>query len=172
MAIPPGRKPGNVFVARFFVALIVFYLVIASRPVNDYVVVPFTELIVRAAAVVLHVIREPVTVAGTVIHTSRSAFDVRNGCNGVEAMLLLAAAMIAFPATMRSRLTGLIVACVAIQILNLFRVSFLVWLGEHHRAAFDVVHVTVWQIIVILAALSMFVFWSVKFAETRLDARS
>src|SRR5579872_61861 len=160
-----AQKPGIVFVARFLAALIVFYIVVASAPVNDHVIVPFTELIVRATALVLRGIHEPIAVVGTVIRTSRFALDVRNGCNGVEAMLLIVAAMIAFPATFRSRLAGLFVASAAIQILNLIRVSSLVWLGEHHRAAYDFVHVAVWQTIVILAAVMMFVLWSLKFAE-------
>jgi exosortase/archaeosortase family protein len=91
--------------------------------------------------------------------------DVKNGCNGVEAMLLLVAAILAFPASLRSQLVGLTIASVAIQVLNLFRVSCLVWLGQHHREIFDFFHVAVWQSIVILAAISMFVLWSWKFAE-------
>jgi exosortase H (IPTLxxWG-CTERM-specific) len=133
--------------------------------VNDNVIVPFTALIVRTTAVVMRAVHEPIDVTGTVIRTSTFALDVRNGCNGVEAMMLVAAAMIAFPATLRSRLSGLFVVCTAIQLLNLVRVSSLIWLGEHHRAAFELAHVTIWQTIVILAALSMFVFWSLKFAE-------
>jgi exosortase H (IPTLxxWG-CTERM-specific) len=171
MGIAPSRKPGIVFVARFFAALIVFYLVIASDPVNDHVIVPFTELIVRTTAVLLRAIHEPIVVAGTVIRTSSFALDVRNGCNAVEAMMLLAAAMIAFPATLRSRLAGLLVASAAIQIVNVVRVSSLIWLGQHHRGAFDVMHVAVWQTIVILAAVGMFVYWSLRFAEKPLQAR-
>ena len=144
---------------------------ITLDPVNDHVIVPFTELIVRTTALVLRGIHEPIVVVGTVIRTSRFALDVRNGCNAVEAMMLLAAAMIAFPATLRSRLAGLLVTSVAIQIVNVIRVSSLVWLGEHHRGAFDVMHVAVWQTIVILAAVTMFVFWSLKFAERPLKAR-
>ena len=161
----PARKPGFAFVARFFAVLVVCYLVITAPPVNDHVIVPFTELIVASTAVVLRVLREPIVVAGTVIRTATFALDVRNGCNAVEAMMLLAAAMIAFPATLRSRLTGLLAASAAIQVLNVVRVSSLVWLGEHHRNVFDVVHVAVWQTAVILAALAMFLFWSLKFAK-------
>lgn len=164
------RKPGIVFVARFLAALVVFYLIVALEPVNAHVIVPFTELVVRGSALILHGIREPIAVAGTVISTSAFALDVRNGCNGVEAMLLVAAAMVAFPATIASRLSGLLVASLGIQILNLLRVSSLVWLGQHHRQVFDVVHVAVWQSIVILAGLSMFVFWSVKFAKRPVEA--
>ena len=86
-------------------------------------------------------------------------------------MMVLAAAMFAFPATLRSRLYGLVTGCFVIQILNLVRVASLVWLGEHHRQFFDFVHVGVWQSIVILAAVSMFIFWSWKFAEKPLATR-
>lgn len=171
MRIPPRRKPGIVFIARFFGALIALWVVITLGPVNDHLIVPFTQLVVDASAVTLRWINQPIGVAGTVIRTSSFALDVRNGCNGVEAMLLLAAAMLAFPATFRSRLTGLLVTSAAIQILNLIRVSSLVWLGEHHHAVFDVVHVAVWQTIVILAAVSMFVVWSLRFAQKPLHAR-
>ncbi|MEO8036276.1 MAG: exosortase H [Acidobacteriota bacterium] len=165
MGIDPARKPGLVFVARFFAALIVFYVVGALGPVNEHVIVPFTELVVRGSAFLLRSAHQPITVVGTVIHSPNFALDVHNGCNGVEAMMVLAAAMLAFPATLRSRMAGLLAGTVAIQLLNLVRVSTLVWLGEHHRQFFDFVHVGVWQSIVILAAVSMFVLWSWKFAE-------
>lgn len=162
-----GLQQRFAFIAKFSIALLVFFALIALNPVNDRVIVPVTEAGVRLTAALLIALHEPVAVAGTVIRSSRFALDVRNGCNGVEAMLLLAAAIIAFPATLRSRLGGLVAGCVAIQILNLVRVTSLVWLGEHHRNLFDFVHVGVWQSIVILAAVSMFVFWSLKFAERR-----
>jgi len=172
MGIETPRKPGLLFVVRFFAALIVFYIVSALGPVNDHVVVPFTELVVSATAFLLRSAHQPIEVVGTVIRSPHFALDVRNGCNGVEAVMVLAAAMLAFPATLRSRLAGLVVGSIAIQILNLVRVASLVWLGEHHRELFDFVHVGVWQSVVILAAVSMFVFWSWKFAEKPLAARS
>lgn len=167
-----SRKPGLLFVGRFLAALLVFYFISTLAPVNEHVVLPFTGLVVDASAFVLRSFHQPIDVTGTVIRSPRFALDVRNGCNGVEAMMVLAAAMLAFPATLRSRAIGLLVGSVAIQILNLVRVSSLVWLGEHHRRFFDFVHVGVWQSIVILAAVSMFVFWSWKFAERPLEARS
>jgi exosortase H (IPTLxxWG-CTERM-specific) len=172
MGITPSRKPGLVFVARFFFALIVFYAVAAWGPVNDRVIVPFTELVVRGTAFLLRSAHQSIDVTGTVIRTPHFALDVRNGCNGVEAMMVLAAAVLAFPATFRSRLAGLLAGCVAIQILNLVRVASLVWLGEHHRQFFDFVHVGVWQSIVILAAVSMFIVWSRTFAEKPLATPS
>ena len=172
MRIETPKKPGLLFVARFLGALLVFYVVSALGPVNDHVVVPFTEFVVAASAFLLRSLHQPVDVAGTVLRSPNFALDVHNGCNGVEAMMILAAAMLAFPSTLRSRVAGLLAGSAAIQIVNLLRVASLVWLGEHHRKYFDFVHVGVWQSIVILAAVSMFIFWSWKFAEQPLATRS
>src|SRR5688572_5366469 len=97
------RKQRVIFVARFLIALIGFYVLLALNPVNDHVVIPFTEGVTRASAVLLRVIGEKVEVAGTLIRSPQFVIDVKNGCNGLEAMLLLAAAMLAFPASLRSR---------------------------------------------------------------------
>ena len=171
MATTP-RKPGLLFVAKFFAGLIVFYTLTALGPVNDYVIVPFTQFVVDSCLFILQTLRQPSDVVGTVIRSPRFALDVRNGCNGIEAFMVLAAAVLAFPATFRSRLAGILAGIVAIHLLNLVRVTSLVWLGEHHRRLFDFIHVGVWQSIIILAAVSMFVFWSWKFAEKPLVARA
>jgi exosortase H (IPTLxxWG-CTERM-specific) len=162
---PTPLKPRIVFVARFVAGLLGFYAVVAFNPVNDHVIVPFTEVVASGSALVLRSVESGVEAAGTVIRSPRFALDVRNGCNGVEATILLAAAILAFPATLRSRLIGLAIASVAIELLNLVRLSSLFWLGEHHRRIFDLFHVAVWQSLIILAAISIFVLWSWKFAE-------
>jgi exosortase H (IPTLxxWG-CTERM-specific) len=158
-------KPRILFVAKFVAGLVVLYAVVALNQVNDSVIVPFTEVVAQCSAVVLRGFESGVEVAGTVIRSPRFALDVQNGCNGVEATILLVAAILAFPATLRSRLIGLAVASVAIELLNLVRLSSLFWLGEHHRRIFDFFHVGVWQMLVILAAIAIFVLWSWKFAE-------
>ena len=153
------------FVAKFCGVMFGLYAVIALNQVNDRVIVPFTEVVASGAAGLLSIFESGVWAAGTVMRSSQFALDVRNGCNGVEAVILLAAAIFAFPATLRSRLIGVITASVAIQLLNLVRLSSLFWLGEHYRRIFDVFHVAVWQSLVILAAISIFILWSWKFAE-------
>jgi len=162
---PRPLKPRIVFVAKFVAALIGLYAVVALNQVNDHVIVPFTAVVARGSALILRSVESGVEVVGTVIRSPRFALDVHNGCNGVEATILLVAAILAFPATLRSRLIGLAAASVAIELLNLVRLSSLFWLGEHHRRIFDLFHIAVWQSLIILAAISMFVLWSWKFAE-------
>ena len=160
-----GIAPRVIFVAKFGLGLIILYVIAALNPVNDRVIVPFTELIAGASASVLRVIDGGIESAGTIIRSPAFAIDVRNGCNGIEAIILVCSAIFAFPATLRSRVAGLVAAAIAIQLINVVRLSSLFWLGAYHRSWFDLFHVAVWQSLIILAAITMFILWSWKFAE-------
>jgi len=122
--------------------------------------VPFTEQIVAVSAAALRALGEPVLAEGTQIRSPGFAVDVKNGCNGVEAMLMLVAAILAFPATARSRFLGIAAGTLVIQAANLVRVVSLFWLGAHHRELFDAFHTAVWQTALLLVAVGLFVFWT------------
>lgn len=157
MAMKPEQRR---FLIRFGVALVVLYLLVAIKPSNDHVVVPFTEGIVAVTAALLRALGEPVVKAGTVLRAASFAVDVKNGCNGLEAVIILAAAVVAFPATLRQRLIGVAAGFIVIQVLNLVRVVSLFWLGVHRPAIFELFHAAVWQTALILVAVGLFVFWS------------
>jgi exosortase H (IPTLxxWG-CTERM-specific) len=131
------RRRSALFLVRFLGLLIAFYFLVASGPVNDAVIVPFTAGIARAGAAVLKVLGEPVTVAGTEIRSSAFAVRIENGCNGIETALLFGSAVLAFPAPWRRRLAGLLVGFLAIQLINLVRVVSLFWIGAHRPAFFS-----------------------------------
>ncbi len=127
---------------------------------NDHVVVPFTAKIVTVSTATLRALGEPARALGTQIQAAGFAVDVKNGCNGVEAMLILVAAVLAFPASWRERLLGIAIGVAVIQLLNLVRVVSLFWLGVHRRDIFETFHTAVWQTILILAAVGLFLLWS------------
>jgi exosortase H (IPTLxxWG-CTERM-specific) len=159
------------FVAKFGAVMLVLYVVVAFNAVNDRVIVPYTKAVARGSALLLGGASSGVVVAGTVMRSPRFALDVQNGCNGVEAIILLVAAIMAFPASLRSRIIGMLVAGCALALLNLIRLSSLFWLGANHRRIFDLFHITVWQSLIIIAAISMFMIWSWTFAETPRTSR-
>lgn len=113
-----------------------------------------------ASTAILGAFGEPAASSGTRITSPAFTVDVKNGCNGVEAMLILFAAVLAFPAPWRSRLAALVAGTVALQALNLVRVVSLFWLGVHHRDVFEMFHTAVWQTLLILVAVGLFVLWS------------
>ena len=127
---------------------------------NDRVVVPFTEFLVNVSSVLLAALGERTRSLGTVIQSPAFAVDVKNGCNGIEAALLLIAAMLAFPASAKRRVVGIAAGLALIQGVNLFRIVSLFWLGVHHRDVFELFHAAVWQTALILLAVGIFLAWS------------
>ncbi|HTR02829.1 MAG TPA: exosortase H [Thermoanaerobaculia bacterium] len=172
-ALASPRRRSLLFLARFLGLLVLFYAVVAWNPVNDTVVVPFTAGIARVSAAVLNVFGEKVSVAGTEIRSDKFAVQIENGCNGIEAALLFASAVLAFPAPWRRRVLGLLAGFAAIQALNLVRVVSLFWIGAHRPALFSSSHTVLWQSVVVLASVLLFLLWAARFAkeDERPDAR-
>lgn len=164
-AKPGANRRSILFLLRFVALLVGFYLIVASHPVNDAVIVPFTAGVARLSAVALNVLGEQVTVIGTQIRSSRFAVEIENGCNGVETALLFTAAVLAFPAPWLHRLWGLLLGFAAIQVINLIRVVSLFWVGVHRPALFGTSHTVLWQSIVVLCGMLLFLVWASR--ETR-----
>jgi exosortase H (IPTLxxWG-CTERM-specific) len=160
------------FLVKFFAVLVAAYLLIAWSPVNDHVIVPFTELVARTSGFLLNAMGENVTVRDTTISSSRFGVNINNGCNGVEAMLILLACIVSFPASARARAVGLLLGALAVQLLNAIRIITLYLLGAYHPRLFDLFHTAVWQIVIILAAIAFFLVWSARVAPSRVASRA
>lgn len=156
------RRRSIGFLLRFVALLVVFYLIVASRPVNDNVIVPFTAGIAKVSGTVLNAIGEKVEIAGTEIRSSSFSVNIENGCNGVETALLFGAAVLAFPASWVRRSIGLAAGFLAIQVLNLFRVVTLFWVGLHRPVLFNSSHTVIWQSVVVLFGVLLFLLWASK----------
>ncbi len=148
------------FLARFGVLLVAFFFIVASRPVNDAIVVPFTASIAAVSGALLSALGERVTVAGTEIQSGGFAVNIQNGCNGLETALLFGSAVLAFPASWRRRIAGLVLGFLAIQLLNFVRVVTLFWIGRHRPALFSSSHTVIWQSVVVLFGVVLFLFWA------------
>jgi len=155
-----ARRRSLGFLGRFAGLLVVLYAAVASHPVNDAVIVPFTAGIARTAAIVLNVLGEDVSVVGTEIRSPRFAVNIENGCNGVETALLFGSAVLAFPASWRRRLAGLALGFASIQAINLVRVVSLFWIGTHRPALFSASHTVLWQSAVVLCGVLLFLLWA------------
>ena len=152
------------FLTLFLVLLGGSFTLISVNWVNDHAIEPVTAGIARVSGAVLDVIGQDVILQGTVIRSSRFAVNIRNGCNGVEAMLIFLAAVLAFPASWRSRLLGLGLGILAIQVVNLIRVVALFLTGIYFPKLFDASHTVVWQTLVILTGVLLWIFWAYRFA--------
>jgi exosortase H (IPTLxxWG-CTERM-specific) len=148
------------FLLTFAAVLAGGFSLIAWKPVNDHVIEPFTAGIAKASGATLVAIGQPVAMQGTVIRGPRFAVNIRNGCNGVEAMIIFLGAILAFPGPWSWRLKGLVLGVVAIQAVNLVRVVALYLTGAYFPALFDSSHTVIWQTVVILFAVLLWLWWA------------
>src|SRR5579864_3636118 len=148
------------FLALFVVLLGGSFTLISVNWVNDHVIEPFTGGVAHLSGAALNLLGQHVALRGTVIQGPHFAVNIRNGCNGVEAMLIFISAVLAFPASWRWRLGGLVLGILAIQAINLVRVVSLYLTGAYLPRFFDASHTVIWQSVVILCGVLLWVLWA------------
>jgi len=150
------------FVVTYVVLMGVFFLLIGLKPVQDVLDINggYSNAIVILTAKILGIFGvEPITYQGTLINLPSISLDVEFGCNGLEAVMIYAVAVLTFPATWKNRLIGFVAGFLVIQVLNLIRIVGLAYAGVYHRDLFDLIHIYVAQGVMIAVALGTFVLY-------------
>lgn len=154
-------KPAR-FLLRFVVLLAVLYLPLTLQSVDNAAIVPFSRAIAVVSGALLNAMGQHVTVSGVILTAGSNAVSIQNGCNGVEAVVFLVAAILAFPATWRQRAAGLVAAIALIQILNLVRVVTLFLINRYKPDLFELFHLAIWQTVIGGAAIALFYVWTTR----------
>ncbi len=146
----------------FFVLLVVVLFAAELTPwAQEAVVIPFTMGIAKLSAGLMQLWDDQVASHRKIIWDSVSGFavSIEAGCNGVEAGIVLTAAMLAFPASWVEKLIGITVGMVTVQVLNLARIVTLFYLGQWNETAFEWAHLYIWQALIMLDVLIVFLLW-------------
>ena len=80
--------------------------------------------------------------------------------------LALAAAMLAFPAPWKYKLAGIGLGTAAVQAVNVVRVISLFYLGQWDMKVFEFAHLYLWQALIMLDVLVVWLLW-VRFLAGR-----
>ena len=154
-------------IGKRFLLLFVVYVVaggfVLSLPwVESSLVDPWTRLNAAGTAAVARVIGIEAEAHGADVFYGRGSLRIVVGCNGVEALLILGAALLAFPASWAHRATGVLGGTVAILGVNLVRLVNLVAVAKFAPAWLDLFHVYVWQVLIVLVAVGLFLTWGTR----------
>jgi exosortase H (IPTLxxWG-CTERM-specific) len=151
--------------ARFFVLFIVILVALFAAeltpPVQSAVVLPWTEALTRISAGLITLFDSHVAALGKILQSTTNGFavSIEAGCNGIEAAIILIAAMLAFPAPWKHRVIGILAGLCAVQALNILRVISLFYLGQWNMQAFEWAHLYLWQALIMLDALVVWLIW-------------
>lgn len=75
------------------------------------------------------------------------------------ALIILIAGVIAFPASWQLKLIGIAIGCVAVQGVNVIRVISLYYLGKWDQEVFEFAHLYLWQALIMLEVLVVWLLW-------------
>ena len=149
------------FLIRFLLAQGLLFGIEMLQVIQNTLILPWTYMLARLSGSLISLVDTDVAITGKVVSSTLNGFavSIEPGCNGVEAMLVLLAAILAFPASWRYKLWGLAWGFVAIQGMNLLRIISLFYLGQWSRELFDWAHLDIWQALIMLDALVVFLIW-------------
>jgi len=124
-------------------------------------VLPVTQSIARCVAWLLQSFDNDVIARGKILADTKSGFSVtiEAGCNGLEALIVLYAGVLAYPCFWRYRLGGLVFGLITIQALNIIRIISLFYLGQWKYEWFQWAHLYLWQPLIMLDVLLSFLIW-------------
>jgi exosortase H (IPTLxxWG-CTERM-specific) len=152
-------------VARFLVVFIALVLGLLAAeltpPVQRWLVQPWTGFVAAGSAMLIALVDPHVVSVGNILQSTRNGFavSIQAGCNGIEAAIVLLAAMVAFPAPWKHRLVGMLAGLAAVQALNIVRVVSLYYLGQWNMDVFEWTHLYLWQALIMLDVLLVGLFW-------------
>jgi len=144
------------FVLLFALLLGLAYSLTLTPLFKKHLFPSYLQLNAQAAHGILKAFGQPTTVQGRSIAGAGFALDINRGCDAVEPTFLLLAALLAFPASWKRKIPGLVVGTLFLAVLNLARIVSLFYIGKYWPRFFDAMHIEVWQMAFILLAL---VFW-------------
>jgi len=130
-------------------------------PVQQYLVMPWTGMLASISASLAQLFDADVMTYGNVVQSSVNGFGVAimPGCNGVEACIIFAAAIGAFPCSWRAKLVGLGICLLAVQAVNILRIVSLFYLGQWNMQWFEFAHLYLWQGLIMLDVLVVWLLW-------------
>jgi exosortase H (IPTLxxWG-CTERM-specific) len=152
-------------VIRFFVLFLVLQAVLFGAELTpwaqQYFVVPWTNALAAISAGIVTLVDPDVVAVGKVLRSTQNGFavSIEAGCNGVEATIVLLAAVLAFPAPWKNKAIGLLAGVTAVQGLNIVRVISLFYLGQWNMEVFEWAHLYVWQALIMLDVLVVWLVW-------------
>jgi len=153
----------------FVLLLAVLFGVEMLGPVQAAVVSPWTALVARGSAGIVQLIDPSVISYDQVLKSARTGFGVsiEPGCNGVEAAVVLIAAMLAFPSPWLMKLWGIVIGFAVVQAVNLIRVVTLFFIGQWNLTVFEFAHMYMWQALIMLDVLIVWLVWMRLVARRR-----
>ena len=117
------------------------------------------SLTVSTLQFVLGLFRQPVQRVGSALFVAGTSVEIVADCSPHTPYLIYAAVVLAFPATWRQRLMGLLMGAGVIHVFNTIRILTLIGILSWKREWFEFAHVYLWQTGTVITVFATFALW-------------
>jgi len=155
------KRPVFQFVGLFAVLMGLFYALTFIPLMNRKALPGLQKANARVSTAILNVFGEGASSDSTSISSPRYSVNIAHGCDAIEPTALFIAAVLAFPAPLRSKVPALFAGTLVLLLLNLVRIVSLFYTGVYWPRAFETMHVDVWQPAFIVLSLFLWTLWAV-----------
>ena len=121
--------------------------------IDEITVKPAAWLIARLTSEI------PVQAIGSHLNAPGGGINILNGCDGMDIVLLLVAAMLVAPIPAYQRLTGILAGSGLIYLCNQVRILALFYSCRTDKALFNLLHGLIAPVLLIFVASAFFVLW-------------
>lgn len=143
-----------------------YYLITLTAPIKTGFFPAYLRQSASASASLLRWIGEDVIARDqSIISADGPSVLVERGCDAVEPSALFAAAVLASPVPLMSRLAAAAVGTLLLMLLNLARIASLVLIRIHWPEAFETFHMDIWQGLFIFVAILLWGLWASRMAR-------
>jgi exosortase family protein XrtM len=156
------------FVLRFTVLFGLLFAALEGSRGSHLETAVIDDLVLTPTAALINLLSpsEAVRVDGRSLTTAGSVLRITRGCEGTEMLLLLAAGILAFPATPRHRVRGFCIGIAIVYALTLLRLILLHFTLRYSPRAWDLLHGVVLPLGPVLLLALYFLHWSAQYATT------
>lgn len=147
------------FVLTTAVALVALYVLLHQRWVETHFVEPYTNFVAACGRACLRLVGVEAGGTGYTIVSPEFSVAIKNVCNGLEVTAIFLAVTLAFPATWKNKMLGLLIGYPVIFLINLVRIVVLFVLGFKVPDVFEAAHYYYAQAFVIVATVGVWLFW-------------
>jgi exosortase/archaeosortase family protein len=152
-------SPGLKFGVRFFVALLLFSCVFWAVNLHEHLG-PVQRAMAMWSAVVQRWTGGHAVAQGDDIIVNALVMNINHECTGVFVCILFSSFMLAYPASWRARLAGLVIGIPLFCAVNVLRLASLARIVEIYPNTFFYLHEYVWQGILTVFVLVGSVAWA------------
>lgn len=147
------------FLIRFLGLFAIYYLLLAIPWFDAHLMVPVLELSAKMTAWLVNSVGLDAVAEGITVRGPLHAIAIRRGCDPLDPLALFSAGVLAYPASCRARVQGLLAGGALLFGGNLLRLGGLYWLGSHKPDWFRVVHEEWAPAGLLLLALVLWLAW-------------